>query len=280
MDIMMQLIPVRARRPRRLLGRAVPAPARAHRAAAPGRRRLAGLPGADDAQPAGRSRRPRRARRARDRPSCRSSWGRAGTCCATCRCWSSACAPAIPDIVFSTVPAVGEDPAVLAAMAAYCARAPGAGGAAGLRRSSPAPGPGPSPGRAPGRPGAGAGCAGRAAAVFDDHHRQLGPASQRQQALGGGRGFAPAHVLDHGVGFGQGGPWSGSSGAVLEVKKATLRATPRLVSGCRVAAAAATAVVMPGTTSTSMPASSSARSSSSARPNSIGSPPFRRTTSL
>jgi hypothetical protein len=27
---------------------------------------------------------------------CRCSWGRAGTCCATCRCWSSACAPAIP----------------------------------------------------------------------------------------------------------------------------------------------------------------------------------------
>jgi hypothetical protein len=74
--------------------------------------------------------------------------------------------------------------------------------------------------------------------------------------------------------------WSECSGAVEEVKKATLRATPRLVSGCLVAAAAASAVVMPGTISTSMPASSSARSSSSARPNIIGSPPFRRTTSL
>ena len=71
---------------------------------------------------------------------------------------------------------------------------------------------------------------------------------------------------------------SGSPGAVLEVKKATLRETPRLVSGCCVAAAAASAVVMPGTTSTAMPASSSARNSSSARPNSMGSPPFRRTT--
>ena len=48
--------------------------------------------------------------------------------------------------------------------------------------------------------------------------------------------------------------WSGSPGAVLEVKKATLRATPRLVSGCRAAAAAASAAVMPGTISTSMPA--------------------------
>ena len=44
------------------------------------------------------------------------------------------------------------------------------------------------------------------------------------------------------------------------------------------AAAAAMAAVTPGTTSHAMPASASASSSSSRRPNTLGSPPLRRTT--
>ena len=43
-------------------------------------------------------------------------------------------------------------------------------------------------------------------------------------------------------------------------------------------AAPASAAVMPGTTSTSIPASLRELNSSSARPNNIGSPPLRRTT--
>ena len=69
-----------------------------------------------------------------------------------------------------------------------------------------------------------------------------------------------------------------SSFPVVEVKKATLRATPRLVKGCLIAAAAAKAVVMPGMISYSIPAFSNAVSSSSARPNSMGSPPLSLTT--
>ena len=62
------------------------------------------------------------------------------------------------------------------------------------------------------------------------------------------------------------------------VMKATLRATPRKVNDCLMAAAPASAAVIPGTTSVGTPAASRARNSSSARPNSMGSPPFKRTT--
>ena len=62
------------------------------------------------------------------------------------------------------------------------------------------------------------------------------------------------------------------------VRKATLRASPRRVSEMPSEAAAASAAVTPGTTSHSIPATSRASISSCARPKSIGSPPFSRTT--
>src|SRR5262245_32361822 len=62
------------------------------------------------------------------------------------------------------------------------------------------------------------------------------------------------------------------------VANATLRLRPRRVSETPRSAAAASAAVMPGTTSNSTPAARSASISSCARPNSIGSPPFSRTT--
>ena len=71
------------------------------------------------------------------------------------------------------------------------------------------------------------------------------------------------------------GDWSSPARGVT---KATLRARPRRVSDRPSDALAASAAVMPGTTSHSMPAAASASSSSCARPKSIGSPPFRRTT--
>ena len=58
----------------------------------------------------------------------------------------------------------------------------------------------------------------------------------------------------------------------------TLRLTPRRVSDTPSSALAASAAVTPGTTSYSTPAARSASISSCARPNSMGSPPFRRTT--
>ena len=71
---------------------------------------------------------------------------------------------------------------------------------------------------------------------------------------------------------------SGSLAPTRGVANVTLRAMPRCVSDVRARAAAASAAVMPGTTSHAMPAASSAAISSCARPNSIGSPPLSRTT--
>ena len=68
-------------------------------------------------------------------------------------------------------------------------------------------------------------------------------------------------------------PW-----AVLPVTTAKLCATPRCVTGIPASAGAATALVMPGTTSQATPASMHASSSSPPRPNTNGSPPFSRTT--
>ena len=94
-------------------------------------------------------------------------------------------------------------------------------------------------------------------------------------------GFTDAHVDRAGVGRGE---------AVRPVLVGSLVADARrgerdAARACRVAsatcassAAAASAAVMPGTTSHAMPAASSAAISSCARPNSIGSPPLRRTT--
>ena len=65
---------------------------------------------------------------------------------------------------------------------------------------------------------------------------------------------------------------------VMAVAKLTLRPQPRRVSGRCVAAAAAMAAVTPGTTSHATPACAKASSSSSSRPNTLGSPPFSRTT--
>src|SRR5579862_4217839 len=70
-----------------------------------------------------------------------------------------------------------------------------------------------------------------------------------------------------------------SSRPTRGVRNATVRATPRRVREILSVAAAASAAVMPGTTSTSMPAACKASISSWARPKSIGSPPLRRTTS-
>jgi hypothetical protein len=72
------------------------------------------------------------------------------------------------------------------------------------------------------------------------------------------------------------GSWAGP--AVYAVTTANDRATPRWVTGIPAAAGAATALVMPGITSHGMPAAAHARSSSPPRPNTNGSPPFRRTT--
>ncbi len=54
--------------------------------------------------------------------------------------------------------------------------------------------------------------------------------------------------------------------------------TPRCVTGMPAAAGAAMALVMPGTTSTGMPASRHASTSSEPRPSTKGSPPFSRAT--
>src|SRR5216684_8696762 len=62
------------------------------------------------------------------------------------------------------------------------------------------------------------------------------------------------------------------------VTKATWRARPRRVSDTPSSALAAVAAVTPGTISKSIPALRSASISSCARPKSIGSPPFSRTT--
>src|ERR1700722_15330536 len=58
----------------------------------------------------------------------------------------------------------------------------------------------------------------------------------------------------------------------------TRRALPRRVSDTSSRLAAPCAVVIPGTTSTEIPALRQAGISSSARPKSIGPPPFNRTT--
>ena len=62
------------------------------------------------------------------------------------------------------------------------------------------------------------------------------------------------------------------------VRYCTRRACPRRVSDTSKRLAAPCAVVMPGTTSTAMPAARQAAISSSARPKIIGSPPLSRTT--
>ena len=62
------------------------------------------------------------------------------------------------------------------------------------------------------------------------------------------------------------------------VTTVTAADTPRWVTGMPAAAGAATADVMPGTTSNATPASLSAAASSPPRPKTNGSPPFRRTT--
>ena len=54
---------------------------------------------------------------------------------------------------------------------------------------------------------------------------------------------------------------------------------PRWVTGIPAYAAAAIALVIPGTTSNGTPARMQASASSPPRPNTNGSPPFRRTTS-
>ena len=61
--------------------------------------------------------------------------------------------------------------------------------------------------------------------------------------------------------------------AVEPVTTANDRATERWVIGMRAAAGAATALVMPGTISTGIPATSQASISSPPRPNTNGSPP-------
>src|SRR5262245_22326057 len=73
--------------------------------------------------------------------------------------------------------------------------------------------------------------------------------------------------------------WLGASPSPTRaVTKATRRAAPRCVSDMPASALAASAAVTPGTTSCGTPAARSAVISSCARPKSIGSPPFRRTT--
>ena len=71
-------------------------------------------------------------------------------------------------------------------------------------------------------------------------------------------------------------PLAGSSWPVTIV---TWVLSPRCVTGIPAYAGAAIALVMPGTTSKGTPASISASASSPPRPNTKGSPPFRRTTS-
>ena len=61
-------------------------------------------------------------------------------------------------------------------------------------------------------------------------------------------------------------------------RSATALAIPRCVTGMPAYAAAATPAVTPGTTSKAIPAARSASASSPPRPNTNGSPPFRRTT--
>ena len=73
---------------------------------------------------------------------------------------------------------------------------------------------------------------------------------------------------------------SAFSGSSWAVTKATADATSRCVTGMPAYAGAATPAVTPGTTSKRTPAAASASASSPPRPNTNGSPPFRRTTSL
>ena len=70
-------------------------------------------------------------------------------------------------------------------------------------------------------------------------------------------------------------PLAGSSWPVTTV---TWVDSPRCVTGMPAYAGAAIALVMPGTTSNGTPAAISASASSPPRPNTNGSPPFRRTT--
>ena len=71
---------------------------------------------------------------------------------------------------------------------------------------------------------------------------------------------------------------SSSPGRRCPVTMVTAAASPRCVTGTPAKAGAATAELMPGTTSNATPASCNPSASSPPRPKTYGSPPFRRTT--